>query len=112
RGMQFQDEDSYENSEHSVGERTQSLRGLFRVWHGRHPFDSRSCRTSESSAPPPVRPTSPRRHPSEAPYRSSSAPRTTAPKSRASRSAVAFPIPELAPVTMATGPDMLFSLRL
>src|SRR6185295_4281217 len=33
-----------------------------------------------------------------------------APKSRASRTAVALPIPELAPVTMATAVDMLFSL--
>jgi AcrR family transcriptional regulator len=32
-----------------------------------------------------------------------------APNSRASRSAVAFPIPELAPVTIATEFDMLFS---
>ena len=33
-----------------------------------------------------------------------------APNSRASRSAVAFPIPELAPVTIATEFDMLFSV--
>jgi hypothetical protein len=31
-----------------------------------------------------------------------------APKSRARRSAVAFPIPELAPVTIATDFDMVF----
>src|SRR6516162_5711661 len=38
RGMQIQNEHSYENGEHTVGERAQPLRGPSRVWHGCHHF--------------------------------------------------------------------------
>jgi hypothetical protein len=80
RRTQFQDQHRYQDSEHAIGERAQSLRGPSHVWHGRHPllqryrFDARP--NSEDSAPLPVRPTSPRRHPCEALCRSSSAPPT------------------------------------